>query len=190
VLALAEARGSVEPLSPCRTRPAGFVMAFIVCGVDPGLSATGYAVIDADPEQASLIDAGVCRTDSELSLANRLAQLDADVTSLFDEHRPTVVAVERLYAHYKHPRTAIMMGHARGIILCAAGRMGIEVADPSATHVKRLLTGNGHASKNAIQRAIRITLGLGEMPQPPDVADAMAIALCCAADRVRQAMPR
>jgi len=158
-------------------------MGFLVCGIDPGLGAMGYAVIDATPQRVRIVDTGVCRTDPKLSLPDRLAQLDADVTSLFDEHRPNVVAVEKLYAHYKHPRTAILMGHARGIILCAAGRMGVEVADLSATHVKRCLTGNGHASKENVQRAIQVTLGLDEAPQSPDVADALAIALCYAGNR-------
>jgi crossover junction endodeoxyribonuclease RuvC len=93
-----------------------------------------------------------------------------------------VVAVEELYAHYKHPRTAILMGHARGVILLSAARLGIEVRSYAATRIKRYLTGNGRATKAQMQRAIQTALGLGTLPEPPDVADAMAIAMCCAGD--------
>ena len=92
--------------------------------------------------------------------------------------------------HYRHPRTAILMGHARGVILSAAGRLGIEVANMGATHVKRFLTGNGHASKEKVQRAVQVMLGLEELPQPADVSDALAIAVCCASDRLMSTMER
>ena len=160
-------------------------MGWMVCGVDPGLGATGYGVLSAEGDGLRIVDAGVCKTDPKLDLATRLAQLEADLSSVLDEHRPNVVAVETRYSHYKHPRTAIVMGHARGIVLCLAGRRGIEVAELSATHVKKYLTGNGHASKASIQRAIQITLGLSELPEPNDVADALCIALCCAGDRCK-----
>ncbi|RJP41707.1 MAG: crossover junction endodeoxyribonuclease RuvC [Phycisphaerales bacterium] len=154
---------------------------FRTCGIDPGLGVTGYAVLDAAEFGMVVVDAGVCRTDESLDLPTRLAQLERDVSSLLEEHKPDVLAVEKLYAHYKHPRTAIIMGHARGVILCAAGRRGIEVAELPATHVKKHLTGNGHASKERVQRAVQLTLGLSDIPEPPDVADALAIALCGAA---------
>ncbi len=156
---------------------------FRTCGIDPGLGVTGYAVLDATDAGMVVVDAGVCRTDESLDLATRLSQLERDVSGLLDEHAPDVLAVEKLYAHYKHPRTAIIMGHARGVILCAAGRRGIEVAELPATHVKKHLTGNGHASKESVQRAIQIMLGLSELPEPADVADALAIALCGGAAR-------
>jgi len=162
----------------------------VVCGIDPGLGVTGYAVlrVDAASRRAGIIDAGVCRFDESLPLAKRLAQIDRDVSSILSEHHPTFVAVEQLYAHYKHPRTAILMGHARGVILCAAARLGLEVRSFAATRIKRYLTGNGRATKAQVQRAVKTALGLPSLPEPSDVADALAIAMCCAAE-VGQARP-
>jgi crossover junction endodeoxyribonuclease RuvC len=154
----------------------------LVCGIDPGLALTGYAVLRSRSEGMTVIDSGVCRIDQMLPLSVRLVDLDRDITSVLTEHQPDVVAVEELYAHYKHPRTAILMGHARGVILLAAARLGIEVRDYGATRIKRYLTGNGRATKLQVQRAIQTTLGLSELPEPPDVADALAIATACAGD--------
>ncbi len=152
----------------------------VVCGIDPGLGVTGYAVLRIGVHGSSLVDAGICRFDESLPLARRLVDIERDVSAILTEHKPDVVAVESLYAHYKHPRTAILMGHARGVILLAAARRGIEVRDYAATQVKRYITGNGRASKGQVQRAIQTTLGLSDLPEPADVADAIAIAMCCA----------
>jgi len=157
-------------------------MEAVVCGIDPGLRVTGYAVLRVEGDRRTILDAGVCRFDERLAMAERLFEIDRDVASVLSEHRPSYVAVEELYAHYKHPRTAILMGHARGVIMLAASRLGIEVRSYAATRIKRYLTGNGRATKAQVQRVICRTLGLREVPEPPDVADALAIALCCAAD--------
>ncbi len=161
-------------------------MEAVVCGIDPGLGVMGYAVLRVCGEASDVVDAGVCRFEKSPPLAERLVAVHHDVSEILAEHEPNVVAIEQLYAHYNHPRTAILMGHARGVILHAAASVGIEVRDYSATHIKRFLTGNGHASKGQMQRAVQTTLGLTELPEPNDVADALAIALCCAAD-VRKA---
>jgi crossover junction endodeoxyribonuclease RuvC len=158
----------------------------IVCGVDPGLQTTGYAVVRYSCGEPTIVDAGVCRFDPQRPLAERLAQVDADVAAILDEHHPDRVAVESLYAHYKHPRTAILMGHARGVILAAAARRGIEVSSYGATRVKRYVTGRGQASKPQVQRAIQHMLGLSDLPEPDDVADALAIALCCGSELSRR----
>jgi crossover junction endodeoxyribonuclease RuvC len=92
--------------------------------------------------------------------------------------KPGVVVVESLYSHYKHPRTAILMGHARGVVLLCASSLGIPVIAYPATRIKKALTGNGRASKLQMQRTILNTLKLAAMPEPPDVADALAVALC------------
>ncbi len=157
----------------------------IVCGIDPGLGTTGYAVLRSDGQRHEVLDAGACRGDDKLSLAMRLESLERDISSIFEEHNLEAVAVEELYSHYKHPRTAILMGHARGVILMAAARRGVKVYDYAATKVKRFMTGNGHASKEQVQQAVKATLGLDAAPEPFDVADAMAIAVCCASDICR-----
>jgi len=135
------------------------------CGVDPGLS---------------IVEAGVFRTDRDGTLSERLAQIERDFAEVLDRAHPGVVAVEELYSHYKHPRTAILMGHARGVILAVAQRFGVAVCSFSATRIKRLLTGNGRAPKRQVQRAVQSAFALASLPEPHDAADALAIALCCA----------
>jgi len=88
------------------------------------------------------------------------------------------VSLEELYSHYKRPRTAILMGHARGVIYLAAAQAGVPVSSYSATQVKRILTGSGRASKGQVQRAIQRELRMVSLPEPPDVADALALAIC------------
>lgn len=154
----------------------------VICGIDPGLGITGYGVVAVLGDSVRVCDAGVCRIDRDQPMSERLLRLFEDVHSVFNEHKPEVVAVEQLYAHYNHPRTAILMGHARGVILLAAAKLGIEVRSFAATRVKRYLTGHGRAGKAQVQRAVGRELGFASIPEPPDVADALAIALCCAAD--------
>ena len=150
-----------------------------VLGVDPGLRTSGYAVIASQGGQVRVLDAGTIRADEDLSLAQRLVQIFTDADALLSEHEPDVMAVEELYSHYKHPRTAILMGHARSMFLLAAAQRGIEVRDFSATRIKKSVTGNGRASKEQIQRAVQTQLQLAQIPEPADVADAIAIAMCC-----------
>ena len=97
---------------------------------------------------------------------------------MIDQYKPTALAVEQLYAHYDHPRTAILMAHARGTILLGAGQRGLTVTSYAATQIKKTVTGSGRASKDQMQRAILREFGLSQMPEPADVADALAIALC------------
>ena len=145
-----------------------------VLGVDPGLDRTGYAVVSI--EAGRIVDAGVIRSTPQRPLAERLGEIEAGIEEVLSEHPVGLLVVEDLFAHYRHPRTAILMGHARGVILLAAARRGIDVLNVSATMIKKLLTGNGHASKAQMQRAIMATFGLSSRPEPADVADALAAA--------------
>jgi crossover junction endodeoxyribonuclease RuvC len=113
-------------------------------------------------------------------MEHRLVQIQQDINSLLEKHRPDCVAVEDLYSHYAHPKTSILMAHARGVILAAVCKNGTEVKSFAATKIKKSLTGNGRASKQQIQRSIKSLLGLVKTPEPADVADAIAAALCCA----------
>ena len=150
-----------------------------ILGIDPGLRITGYGVIDYHALRPRLIDAGVLRLDAKAPLADRLVELETELSALIDEHKPDVCGVEQLYAHYAHPRTAILMGHARGVILLCARRRGVRCEEYAANRIKQSLTGHGHASKVQMQRAVQSQWNLPELPEPPDVADALAIALCC-----------
>jgi len=155
----------------------------IILGIDPGLQVCGYAVIKAELLRMVLLEAGVFRTDGKKDLGRRLNQLAEDMRQVLEKFRPGAVAVEQLYSHYQHPRTAILMGHARGVLLQQAAAMNADSYSFSATRIKKALTGNGRAGKAQMQRAIQSMLRLAKLPEPPDVADAIAAALCCANDR-------
>jgi len=151
-----------------------------ILGIDPGLQVCGYACLDAERGEEKLIEAGVVRTERDDALEQRLGRIAEDIESLLTELRPEVVAVEQLYSHYAHPRTAILMGHARGVILQKCAAAAVEVRSFSATRIKKSVTGNGRASKEQVQRTIQTILCLAELPEPNDVADAIAAAMCCA----------
>jgi len=151
----------------------------IILGIDPGLNICGYACIDTD-DDGRLIEAGTIRTDSSLALEKRLDQIAVDVKAVLEKLTPGIVAVEQLYSHYAHPKTAILMGHARGVIMQACAGVDIDVKSFSATRIKKSLTGNGRASKSQMQKTIQTVLALPELPEPPDVADAIGVAMCCA----------
>ena len=157
-----------------------------VLGIDPGLRISGYAVVEQQGRGLCVLDAGTIRPDINASLSQRLEQLYLDAAGLLDEYHPDLVAVEELYAHYRHPRTAILMGHARGVFLLAAARGGVDVCDFSATRVKKSLTGTGRAAKEQVQRAVKSQLKLAQLPTPADVADALAIAMCCINEKTRE----
>lgn len=150
-----------------------------ILGIDPGLQLTGYGVIDFDIRKPRLIDGGVIRLDAKSTVAQRLVELERELDDVLTEHRPDVVAVEQLYSHYAHPRTAIIMGHARGVVMLVAQRRLVRLVELPANRIKKNLTGNGHAGKAQMQRAIQSLWNLDAPPDPPDVADALAVALCC-----------
>ncbi|MGW8257758.1 MAG: crossover junction endodeoxyribonuclease RuvC [Thermoguttaceae bacterium] len=151
---------------------------FRILGIDPGLNITGYGVLECTGGSPRLCEAGVVRGKSRLSLTDRLAEIHIGVAEVIGSLQPHVMALEELYSHYERPRTAILMGHARGVICLAAAEAGIPVIHYSATQIKKILTGAGRASKSQVQRAIQRELSLRTMPDPPDVADALAVALC------------
>jgi crossover junction endodeoxyribonuclease RuvC len=153
-------------------------MTLRILGIDPGLNITGYGVLEAGGGRLRLCEAGVVRGKSRGSLTKRLVEIHEGVAEVIASLKPNVMALEELYSHYARPRTAILMGHARGVICLAAAEAGIPVAHYSATQIKRILTGSGRAGKSQVQRAIQRELALATVPDPPDVADALAAALC------------
>jgi crossover junction endodeoxyribonuclease RuvC len=150
-----------------------------ILGIDPGLQITGYGVIDWRPIKPPLVDGGVIRLMAKTPIADRLIELERELDAIISEHKPDVCAVEQLYSHYAHPRTAILMGHARGVILLVARRNGLSIEQFAANRIKKSVTGNGHASKIQMQRAVQSQWNLPALPEPPDVADALSVALCC-----------
>ena len=150
----------------------------ILLGVDPGLTITGYGVLEYAGEDIRVKEAGCIRTGIKHSMTNRLAEIYDGLNEVIHEFCPDFMVIEDLYSHYRHPKTAIIMGHARGAVFLSAAAAGIPVKSYGATMVKKALTGNGRASKIQVQRMIKNRLGLAKIPEPPDVADALAVALC------------
>jgi len=149
-----------------------------VLGIDPGLNITGYGLLDDGQKDITVLEAGVVRTKAAEPMADRLREIAREIEGIITQFKPDVVAVEDLYSHYGHPKTAIIMGHARGIIFLKAAEAGLRVVPYASTRIKKSLTGNGRASKQQMQLMIRSALGLTAVPEPADAADALAIALC------------
>jgi len=149
-----------------------------ILGIDPGLNVTGYGVLEIVGGKPKLCEAGIVCGRSGGSLTCRVAQIHDGVVEVIATLEPAAMAIEELYSHYNRPLTAILMGHARGVICLAAAQAGIPVVHYPATRVKKVLTGSGRAGKSQVQRAIQHELNLSAPPEPPDVADALAIALC------------
>ncbi len=156
-----------------------------ILGIDPGSRITGYGCIDADPDTGSvaIVEAGVLRlggSGATVPLGRRLVELDTDYGELLERLSPKRVAMEGLFAHYKHPATAIVMGHARGVLVLGAARQRIELVEFKPAQIKVAVTGSGRASKDQMQRAVQSIFGLAEPPTPADVADALGAAVCAA----------
>jgi crossover junction endodeoxyribonuclease RuvC len=152
-----------------------------ILGLDPGLQVTGYAVLEAAEAGPKVCEAGVIRSISgqnPADMAQRIRTLYDGLCEILDQWKPRAMAIEQLYAHYDHPRTAILMAHARGAFFLAGAQRNIPVLSYASTKVKKLVTGSGRASKEQMQHAIARELRLEKPPEPHDVADALAVALC------------
>ncbi|MBP7653491.1 crossover junction endodeoxyribonuclease RuvC [Candidatus Dependentiae bacterium] len=149
-----------------------------IIGIDPGLGITGYGIIDADFRKPILKEAGCIKIKSNQSLEKRLKYLFDETSNLIKLFNPDVMVVEELYSHYNHPKTSIIMGHARGVIFLAAAVNNLLVKSFAANKIKMSLTGNGHSSKLQMQNMVKNRFSLDKLPEPPDVADAIAVALC------------
>ncbi len=160
-----------------------------IIGIDPGLNLTGYGVVECRSKDVKLLEAGVIRSPRSRgdNLPTRLESLFDGLREVMDEFHPQAMCLEEVYGHTSYPRTSILMGHARGVICLAARMARIPVVHYSAKRIKLSVTGSGNASKGQVQRAVQEFFSLGGPPHPPDVADALAAALCYI-NRLRPAM--
>lgn len=149
-----------------------------ILGIDPGLQVTGYAVVISQPHDTRLLDAGVIRTSPGAELAVRLKELFDGIESVLTFAKPDQVAIEALFSNYRHPRSALMMAHARGILVLAAANHNLPIHTYEPTMVKKSLTGQGRASKSQVQGVIQAIFKLSKPLSPHDASDAAAIALC------------
>ncbi|HEY1733031.1 MAG TPA: crossover junction endodeoxyribonuclease RuvC [Acidimicrobiales bacterium] len=150
-----------------------------VLGIDPGLSRCGYGLVARSGTTSALTAeaAGVIETDPQAELPQRLWIVQRELRALMVEYRPTAVAVERVFFQV-NARTAMSVGQASGLALAAAAEAGCEVVEYTSNEVKQALVGYGSATKEQVQRMVTSVLGLGVVPRPPDVADALALAVC------------
>ena len=149
-----------------------------ILGVDPGLLRTGYGVIEASgPEHMKLVEAGVINTSAGDGISSRVNNIYENLTDVIKEHKPEVLVLEKLYSHYKHPTTSILMAHARGVICLACGQNNIELVNYASTRIKKAITGNGRAGKHQVQNMVKALLGLNTAPEPVDISDAIAMAI-------------
>ena len=151
---------------------------YIVMGIDPGLTRCGYAVVAmSSVSKLRPVSLGVLRTDAQLDLPDRLAQLHGDIQALLNEFSPHAVAVERVFFQ-NNVRTAMSVGQASGLALALARRHGCDVASYTPSQVKDAVVGWGGADKQQVQKMVQARLGLETVPKPADAADAAAVALC------------
>jgi crossover junction endodeoxyribonuclease RuvC len=164
---------------------------FVVLGVDPGLTRCGYAAIEVGQSRVpALLKMGVVSTDVSADLPDRLATLQTDFEVLMDEAQPDAVAVEQVFFQ-NNVRTAMGVGQASGLVLAMAARRGIHVVQYTPSQVKSAVTGSGTANKLQVQQMVQRQLKLRSLPQPPDAADAAALALChLAVSPMRQSIAR
>ena len=147
-------------------------------GIDPGLITTGYGIIEAEGNHLRFIHAGYITTSSRQSLEIRLKKIHAGITQLIQEYELDAVILEKLYAHYKHPVTACLLGHARGVICLACAQNKVELFEYAATRMKKAISGKGHATKLQIQHMIHQLLNISTTGKTPlDVTDALSLAI-------------
>ena len=149
----------------------------IILGIDPGLNATGVGIIDAGTTRFVVVMAGDIRPPRKQSLAERLSFIHQALSSLMASHRPGMAVIEKIFTHHAHVTTAAMMGHARGVACLAVQEHGIPLAEYPSTHVKRAVTGNGHASKDQIARMMAQWIDRVDGSWSVDATDALALAV-------------
>ena len=148
-----------------------------IIGIDPGLDTTGYGIIEDNNERFKLLEAGIIQTSSSRPIQDRLKKLYRAINELIKKFRPNTLVIEKLYSHYKHPVTALLMGHSRGVVCLASGEKDIPLISYPAKRIRKAITGNGNASKEQVQRMVQNIMGLKQTNIPSDVTDALAAAI-------------
>jgi crossover junction endodeoxyribonuclease RuvC len=149
----------------------------IIFGIDPGSERTGYGCVDSDGRQHRLVVFGTLAPPVHSTFPERLTFIHAGLAALLTDHRPDCVAIENVF-HAKNVRSALKLGHARGVALLAACQAGMVVAEYSPAEIKRAVVGYGRAEKQQVGAMIKLLLGLDAVPAPHDAADALAVAIC------------
>ena len=148
-----------------------------ILGIDPGLGITGYGAIEVSGRNLEVIEAGIIRSNAKYEIEKRLSEIYRKIIDLIKDTAPDIAVLEELYSHYRHPKTSILMGHARGIICLAVAEQKVQLVNYPTTRVKKAITGRGHASKEQVQRTVASLLNLKRVPESIDVTDALALAV-------------
>jgi crossover junction endodeoxyribonuclease RuvC len=148
-----------------------------IFGIDPGSERTGYGCVETDGTRHQLVICGILSSPAHTRFADRLLIIHTGLAALLAEHRPDCVAIESIF-HARNVRSALRLGHARGIALLAASQAGLPIAEYAPTEIKRAVVGFGRAEKHQVGRMVELLLGLDAMPSPHDAADALAVAIC------------
>jgi len=151
----------------------------IILGIDPGTAMLGFGVVERTGTRLRAIDYGVIKTPSTLPLPARLESIYLALNDLIELHHPVLIGVERLF-FTKNVQTAFAVGQARGVVLLSAAQHDLEIREATPNEVKVATAGHGSAAKEQVQRMVQAILGLAEIPEPDDAADALAIAICVA----------
>jgi crossover junction endodeoxyribonuclease RuvC len=148
-----------------------------IFGIDPGSTRTGYGCIESSGGRHRLVACGSLAPPAGASFPDKLKVIHRGLQTLLERHRPACVAVEDIF-HAVNVRSALRLGHARGVALLAASEAGLPIVEYSPAEIKRAVVGYGRAEKHQVQEMIRLLLGLEAVPSPHDVADALAVAIC------------
>ena len=154
----------------------------IILGIDPGTAITGFGIIKSEGNRSTPVKYGVIRTNKTYDLAGRLHKIYERIIMIAKEYKPVEVAVEQLFFN-KNAKTALSVGHARGVVLLAAYKLGLRVSEYTPLQVKQAVVGYGRADKMQVQKMVKNILGLEDIPKPDDAADALAVAICHAHSR-------
>ena len=148
-----------------------------IFGIDPGSERTGYGCVESSGSRHHLVTSGTLSAPARSTFPDKLLVIHRGLQALLAQHRPDCVAVENIF-FAKNVRSALKLGHARGIVLLAASQASIPVAEYTPAEIKRSVVGYGRAEKQQVQGMMKLLLGLDAVPSPHDVADALAVAIC------------
>jgi crossover junction endodeoxyribonuclease RuvC len=148
-----------------------------IFGIDPGSERTGYGCVETDGSRHQIVACGAIASASGATLPERLLRIHDQLAVQLARCRPDAVAIESLF-HANNVRSALTLGHARGVAMLAAVEAGLPIAEYSPAAIKRAVVGNGRAEKHQVQQMVKLLLGLPALPTPHDAADALAVAIC------------
>ena len=149
----------------------------IIMGIDPGFAITGFGIVKYEGNKYSVVDYGAITTEASMKLSSRLLLLHNGLEELINKYKPDAISIEELFFN-KNIKTALTVGHGRGVAVLAAAKSGVDIFEYTPLQVKQSVVGYGRAEKAQIQQMVKAILNLNAIPKPDDVADALAVAIC------------